>query len=74
MVLAKRTSKNQLTLPKAIVEATGPADYYDVVCEEGRIVLTPLHPGAADEVRARLEEMGIGEEEVAEAVSWARGR
>jgi hypothetical protein len=74
MVLAKRTSKNQLTLPKAIVEATGPADYYDVVCEGGRIVLTPLRTGADDEVRARLEAMGIGEAEVAEAVAWARGR
>ena len=26
MVLAKRTSKNQLTLPKVLVEAAGPAD------------------------------------------------
>jgi hypothetical protein len=72
MVLAKRTSTNQLTLPKAIVEATGPAEYYDVVCEDGRIVLTPIGPGAAEEVRARLESMGIGEEDVAEAVRWAR--
>ena len=45
MVLAKRTSKNQLTLPKAVVEQVGDADYYDVVCEDGRIVLTPVHPG-----------------------------
>jgi hypothetical protein len=40
MVLAKRTSKNQLTLPKSVVEQVGSADYYDVVCEDGRIVLT----------------------------------
>jgi hypothetical protein len=38
MVLAKRTSKNQLTLPKAVVEAVGVADYYDVTCENGRLV------------------------------------
>jgi hypothetical protein len=30
MVLAKRTSKNQLNLPKAVVEAVGIADCYDV--------------------------------------------
>ena len=41
MVVAKRTSKNQLTLPKAVVEQAGAADYYDVVCDNGRIVLTP---------------------------------
>ena len=51
MVLAKRTSKNQLTLPKAVVEQVGAADYFDVVCEDGRIVLTPVHPGAASHVR-----------------------
>jgi hypothetical protein len=52
MVVAKRTSKNQLTLPKAVVEQAGQADYYDVTFDAGRIVLTPLHPGGASAVRA----------------------
>ena len=46
MVLAKRTSKNQLTLPKAVLEAVGIADFYDVATENGRIVLTPVHHGS----------------------------
>ena len=74
MVIAKRTSKNQLTLPKAVVEQVGAADYYDVVCDNGRIVLTPLHPGSADAVRKRLADLGISEEDVADAVQWARNR
>ena len=72
MVVAKRTSKNQLTLPKAVVEKAGLADYYDVVCDSGRIVLTPLHPGGAAAVRSRLAELGLNEVDVAEAVDWAR--
>jgi hypothetical protein len=72
VVVAKRTSKNQLTLPKALVEQTGLADYYDVTCENGRIVLTPLHPGGPSAVRTRLRELGITEADVADAVSWAR--
>jgi hypothetical protein len=72
MVLAKHTSKNQLTLPKAVVEQVGNADYYDVICKEGRIVLTPVHPGAAAAVRSRLAELGISESDVADAVRWAR--
>jgi len=72
MVLAKLTSKNQLTLPKAVLEQAGPADYYDVVCENGVIMLTPCHPGAAQAVRARLQELGITEADVADAVAWAR--
>ncbi|MCF8139673.1 MAG: AbrB/MazE/SpoVT family DNA-binding domain-containing protein [Cyanobium usitatum Tobar12.5m-G36] len=72
MVVAKRTSKNQLTLPKAVVEQTGVAEYYDVTCDNGRIVLTPLHPGGADAVRTRLAELGISEADVTDAVNWAR--
>ena len=41
MVVAKRNSKNQLTLPKAVVKQAGVEDYYDVVCDNGRIVLAP---------------------------------
>ncbi len=72
MVLAKLTSKNQLTLPKAVLEQTGPADYDDVVCKNGVIVLTPCHPGAGHAVGARLKELGITEADVADAVAWAR--
>ena len=72
MVVAKRTSKNQLTLPKAVVEKAGVADYYDVVCDNGRIVLTPLHPGGAAAVRTRLADLGLNEVDVAEAVVCAR--
>jgi len=72
MVVAKRTSKNQLTLPKSVVEQAGVADDSDVICENGRIVLTPLHPGGADAVRTRLAELGISEADVADAVGWAR--
>jgi hypothetical protein len=50
VVLAKRTSKNQLTLPKAVVEQVGNADDFDVICEDGPIVLTSVHPGAVSAV------------------------
>ncbi|MCL7985804.1 MAG: hypothetical protein M8872_11165 [marine benthic group bacterium] len=39
-----------------------------------RIVLEPLEPSRADEVRARLKELEISEDDVAKAIAWARGR
>ena len=54
-MLAKRTSKNQVTLPKAIVQTVGEADYYDVTVQDGKIVLTPVRLQQADAVRAKLE-------------------
>ena len=73
-MLAKRTSKNQVTLPKAIVQIAGQADYYDVTVQDGKIVLTPVRLHQADAVRAKLEELGITEDDVSKAVAWARAR
>jgi hypothetical protein len=71
-MLAKLTSKNQLTLPKAVVTAIGNVDYFDVTQEDGRIVLTPVRIGQADAVRAQLNQLEISEADVTNAISWAR--
>ena len=71
-MLAKLTSKNQLTLPKVVVNDFPGSKYFDVTKENGRIVLTPVRLNRADAVRAKLTELGISEADVAEAVDWAR--
>ena len=71
-VLAKLTSKNQLTLPKAVISDYRGTQYFDVTSENGRIVLTPVRVNRADAVRAKLAEIGISEADLADAVAWAR--
>lgn len=71
-MLAKLTSKNQLTLPKAAVEAVAAAEYFDVEVREGQIVLTPVRIQRGDAVRAKLAELGLTEADVSDAVRWAR--
>ncbi len=71
-MLAKITSKNQLTLPKAIVKEFPGTDYFDIQMEAGRIVLTPLKLSRADAVRKKLAALGITEQEVKDAIKWAR--
>ncbi len=71
-MLAKLTSKNQLTLPKAVISGFGDVTYFDVSSERGRIVLTPVRVNRADAARAKLAEVGISEADVADAVKWAR--
>ncbi len=71
-MLVKCTTKNQLTLPKAIVEATGAADYYEVSTENGRIILTPLRIQRAYSVRSKFAQLGITPDDVKDAVAWAR--
>ena len=71
-MLAKLTSKNQLTLPKAIVQQVDQPEYFDVSLENGRIVLTPMRIRPADAVRNKLAALGITEQDVADAVEWGR--
>jgi hypothetical protein len=71
-MLEKLTSKNQLTLPESIVTPTGNAEYYDVALESGRIIPTPVRIQQADAVRAKLEALGITEQDVSDAINWAR--
>lgn len=71
-MLAKMTSKNQLTLPKSVTAAVGPVEYFDVEVRNGQIVLTPVRIQRGDAVRAKLTELGLSEQDIADAVVWAR--
>ena len=71
-MLAKLTSKNQLTLPKSATAAVGAAEYFDVETRNGQIVLTPVRILRGDAVRAKLAELNLQEQDVADAVDWAR--
>jgi bifunctional DNA-binding transcriptional regulator/antitoxin component of YhaV-PrlF toxin-antitoxin module len=71
-MLAKLTSKNQLTLPKSVTNAIGASEYFDVEAKGGQIILTPVRIQRADAVRAKLSEIDITEKDIADAVASAR--
>jgi len=73
-MLAKVTSKNQLTLPKAVLQQIGEVEYFDVQADAGKIVLTPMHVYPAGKVRDKLQGLGITENDIADAISFARQR
>jgi hypothetical protein len=71
-MLAKKTVKNQITLPKTVVTRFAEVEYFDVSTDGECIILRPLQRSRADEVRAKLAQLEIDEEDVAAAVDWAR--
>ncbi len=73
-MLAKKTSKNQITLPKAIVADFEGIEYFDVSAENGRIILEPVRPRQADEVRAKLKSLGIRGGDIDAAIRHARAK
>ena len=70
-MLAKLTSKNQLTLPKSVTEKLGPVQYFEVQLQAGQVLLTPVRIQRGDAVRAKLAELELGDEVVAQAIAFA---
>ena len=77
-MLAKKTSKNQITLPKAIVQHLPDAEYFDVSLRDGVGVLRPVGISAPGErlkaVREKIRGLGLTEKDVERAIRWARSR
>lgn len=71
-MIAKLTAKNQLTLPKAAIEAVGDTEYFEIEVRRGQLVLTPVRIQRADAVRAKLAELRIDDDDVVAAMAWAR--
>ncbi len=77
-MLAKKTSKNQVTLPKKIVEGLPATDYFEVSLNGGSVVLRPVtvtDPGRQlATARRKILELGLTPKDIENAVRWARTR
>jgi len=77
-MLAKKTSKNQITLPREIVKALPDAEYFDVSIKDNTIRLMPVKitpvQSSLDSVREKMKKLGLTEKDVGEAVQWGRSR
>lgn len=75
-MLAKKTSKNQLTLPKEIVKEFPEIDYFDVVIKNKTIVLRPVTVKPMNDnlnaIRTKMERLRITKVVVEDAIRWAR--
>lgn len=71
-MLAKKTVKNQITLPKKIADQFPGIDYFEVRKQGDSIVLEPVLPERSREVREKLESLGLTESDITAAVEWAR--
>jgi hypothetical protein len=71
-MLAKMTVKNQLTVPKAVARLFPGVEYFEVSTDGSAITLKPLRLSRLDEVRAKIASLGITEQDIADAVAWAR--
>ena len=75
-MLAKISSRNQITIPKKLMEQLPETKYFNVEYRDGVIVLKPVQVVESDleRIRAKIKKAGLGPDSVAEAIRWARSR
>ena len=75
-MLAKKTSKNQITLPRQAVKQFPGIDYFEVSVQKGEIRLVPVKISAAAsslaKIRKKIAALGLSEDDVEAALRWAR--
>lgn len=73
-MLAKITSRNQVTIPKKIMDQLPDTRYFEVELKEGIVVLKPvtLYETDLEAIRSKMKQLGLEEDSVREAVEWAR--
>jgi hypothetical protein len=76
-MLCKRTYKNQITLPKKIMEDFKDVEYFQAKTERGKIILEPVNMIPAGErplekARKKIAALGLTEADIEEAIRWAR--
>ncbi len=75
-MLAKRTYKNQITLPKEVLKGFPGVEYFDVSAKDGKILLDPVSIVPSGDhltkVREKIRSLGLTEQDLQDAVRWAR--
>jgi bifunctional DNA-binding transcriptional regulator/antitoxin component of YhaV-PrlF toxin-antitoxin module len=75
-MLAKITSKNQITIPKKIIEKIPNVKHFDIELKDGIIIMKPIkfYDTNLDQIRAKVKKLGLKENNVAEAIKWAKSK
>jgi bifunctional DNA-binding transcriptional regulator/antitoxin component of YhaV-PrlF toxin-antitoxin module len=75
-MLAKMTSKNQITIPKKIIAQLPDVEYFEVELKDGAVMLKPLktYDTSLERIRTKVKKLGLQENTVKEAIKWARSK
>ena len=75
-MLAKITSKNQITIPKKIMTQIPEVKYFDLELRDGIIFMKPLklYDTNLDQIRSKIQTLGLEPNSVNEAIKWASSK
>jgi hypothetical protein len=75
-MLAKMTSKNQITIPKKIVNRLPDTRHFDIEMKDGVVLLKPvkIYDASLESIRSKIEKLELKPDCVQEAVAWVRSK
>ncbi len=74
-MLAKITSKHQVTIPKQFMEQFKDVEYFDLALKDGLLLMKPLksQDTELEAIRAKIRRLGLKQNSVDEAIRWVMG-
>ncbi len=75
-MLVKLSPKNQITVPRKILDQLPDARYFEVELKDGVLVLKPVQvvETSMEQIQHKMKKLGLKEDSVTEAIRWARSR
>ena len=75
-MLFKITSKNQVTIPKKIIEKIPNVKHFDIEFKDGVVVLKPIKffDTNLDQIRLKMKKLSLNGDSVSEAIQWAKSK
>lgn len=75
-MLAKITSKNQVTIPKKIMDQLPGVQYMEMELIDGVIRMKPVKTSEIDleNIRTKMKRLNLNVDSVSEAIKWARDK
>lgn len=76
MRITKKTSKNQVTIPREIAQKFPDAQYFEIFSRDREIILRPLRVEEPEErlyaIKDNMSRLGIDKRDIDDAIRWAR--
>jgi bifunctional DNA-binding transcriptional regulator/antitoxin component of YhaV-PrlF toxin-antitoxin module len=75
-MLAKLTSKNQITIPKKIMDQLPDVQHFDIFIDNGKVILKPMviYESDLEQIRSKIKKLGLSTDTVSEAINWVRNK
>lgn len=71
-MVTRLVDKREVQLPDVVLRDFKNVEFFEITSDGVRIVLTPVSASRADLLRQKLDQLDLSEQDIEDAVRWAR--